>query len=288
MEENHKHSAGCMALVRSYFPGMKPAYKRIATFILQHPEETLNMSIIQVAKQAGVSPGTVTRFCCSIGYSGFPDFKSALRIDMLSIDNRFREELRVDDPVYSIVDKVFDLAIQGLRDTLVTLDPAAVARAAEAILDAEHVYCGPAGMASSGIVPLLGQKLLNLGILLVHFENPAMAPRYIDIIKPKDVVIGISHSGTSPLVVDFIEQCREHGATTICITNHIDAPLVKVSDIPLITAAAREAPLLGEPITVRLSQVAVVDTLYAVLSIMKHRRERGEGGGEHNEHGGKA
>jgi DNA-binding MurR/RpiR family transcriptional regulator len=76
------------------------------------------------------------------------------------------------------------------------------------------------------------------------------------------------------MVVNFLEQCRDQGATTICITNYMDAPITAVSDIRLITAAGREAPLWGEPIAVRPSQVALVDTLYTVLSILKYKRDQ--------------
>jgi DNA-binding MurR/RpiR family transcriptional regulator len=123
---------------------------------------------------------------------------------------------------------------------------------------------------------MLSQKLLNIGIVLMDFSNPSMAYRYIDTLKPKDVVISISHSGISKTVVSFLEQCREQGAITICITNYMDAPITAVSDIRLITAAGREAPLWGEPIAVRPSQVALVDALYTVLSILKYKREQQE------------
>lgn len=254
-------------------PNMRPSYGRVAHFILDNPETTLNLSIVQVARHASVNPGTVSRFCTSLGYAGFAEFKGALRIDLLSIDDRFQADLKLDDSVGDVVQKVFDLGIQGLRDTLVTLDPNAVYQAAKAILNARYVCCAPRGMSSSGIVDILSQKLLNLGIMPLNLSDYEMAPRYIATLNANDVVIAISHSGAVKKQKDFLEQCRDQGVTTICVTNYMDAPIVEVSDIRLITAAGREAPLRGEPITVRLSQVALVDTLYAVLSVLKYRRD---------------
>lgn len=280
MAEARALHGGCLAIIRSYFPNMPPSSKRIAQTILDSPEQVLALTIVQVARKANVSPSTVTRFCTSLGFSGFPEFKSSLRIELLSSDNRFRGHIHIDDSVPDIIDKVFDLGVEGLRDTLVTLDLEELQRAAEAIDRARGVFCAPTSIASGAIVSLLEHKLLNLGILLTHFNNPSMATRYIAMLQEGDVVIAVSHSGSSRIVIDFIEQCHDQGTTTICVTNHLDSPLAKVSDIRLITAAGREAPLRGEPIGVRLTQAALIDALYVVLSIRKYRRAAGAQGGE--------
>jgi DNA-binding MurR/RpiR family transcriptional regulator len=51
------------------------------------------------------------------------------------------------------------------------------------------------------------------------------------------------------------------GATTICITNHPGSPVTEVADIKLYTAAEETTPV-GDPLSARAAQLAVIDILY--------------------------
>ena len=52
-------------------------------------------------------------------------------------------------------------------------------------------------------------------------------------ISPKDIVVGIAASGTTPYVVGGLELCQQHGIPTACITCNEGAPLAAVSDFPI-------------------------------------------------------
>ncbi len=52
-------------------------------------------------------------------------------------------------------------------------------------------------------------------------------------ISPKDIVVGIAASGTTPYVVGGLELCQQHGIPTGCITCNEGAPLAAVSDFPI-------------------------------------------------------
>lgn len=50
---------------------------------------------------------------------------------------------------------------------------------------------------------------------------------------PKDFVLGISASGTTPFVLAALEQCRRHHITTGCIVSNPDSPIAGQSDYPV-------------------------------------------------------
>jgi len=52
-------------------------------------------------------------------------------------------------------------------------------------------------------------------------------------ISSKDIVIGISASGTTPFVLSGLKKCREHNVTTGCIVSNPDSPIAKLADIPV-------------------------------------------------------
>jgi DNA-binding MurR/RpiR family transcriptional regulator len=85
-----------------------------------------------------------------------------------------------------------------------------------------------------------------------------------------DVVIGISHSGSSKDVVEALEFAKKSGATTICITNQGKSPITKnnVSDIKLFTSST-ETKYKVVGLSSRLAQLTIVDALYAYISLKK-------------------
>jgi N-acetylmuramic acid 6-phosphate etherase len=52
-------------------------------------------------------------------------------------------------------------------------------------------------------------------------------------VSPKDVVIGIAASGTTPYVIGALETCRENKISTGCVTCNPGTPLAQVSDFPV-------------------------------------------------------
>lgn len=52
-------------------------------------------------------------------------------------------------------------------------------------------------------------------------------------VTSKDVVIGITASGTTPYVIGAIKKCTEHQVTTGCITCNADSPLARLVDHPI-------------------------------------------------------
>lgn len=68
------------------------------------------------------------------------------------------------------------------------------------------------------------------------YEN-IFAQQLLPLVRPSDVVIGISTSGNSPNVVKAIEVANEHGATTIGFTGFNGGKLSKMIDIEVHVAS---------------------------------------------------
>ena len=52
-------------------------------------------------------------------------------------------------------------------------------------------------------------------------------------VSPRDIVVGISASGTTPFVLQGLRECREHGITTCCVVNNPGSPIAAISDYPV-------------------------------------------------------
>lgn len=51
-------------------------------------------------------------------------------------------------------------------------------------------------------------------------------------ISPKDIVVGISASGTTPYVLESLKKCQENGIPTGSVVGNPDAPISKYSNYP--------------------------------------------------------
>ncbi len=52
-------------------------------------------------------------------------------------------------------------------------------------------------------------------------------------ISPKDIVVGISASGTTPFVLGALEGCRSRGIPTGCIVSNPESPIAAQADYPV-------------------------------------------------------
>jgi N-acetylmuramic acid 6-phosphate etherase len=52
-------------------------------------------------------------------------------------------------------------------------------------------------------------------------------------VSPKDIIIGISASGTTPFVLGALAECRKNGIATACIVSNPDSPIAAQADYPV-------------------------------------------------------
>ena len=65
--------------------------------------------------------------------------------------------------------------------------------------------------------------------------------------------------------IDVLREARDHGATTIAVTNFPWSPITEVADYVLLTAA-RETAFRSGAMTSRIAQLTVVDCLFITLA----------------------
>ncbi|MCH8902330.1 MAG: N-acetylmuramic acid 6-phosphate etherase [Bacteroidetes bacterium] len=89
----------------------------------------------------------------------------------------------------------------------------------------------------------------------------------------KDVVIGLSASGSTPYVIGALRNCRENNITTACITCNPDTELAKWADHPIeivvgpefITGSTRMKAGTAEKLILNMISTAVMIKLGRVL-----------------------
>lgn len=237
---------------------MGKAEKKVADWILNHPNELLPLSIVELAEQSESSEATIVRFSKRLGFSGYQELKISLAKETKT--NIVNAHMTKEDTAFEIYEKVCNDIYYSLESTRKVLDADSLQSASEAIMSAGKIVI--MGLGNSAAVALdASHKLLRIGLDAYAYTDNHMQVIAASHLKEGDVAIGISHSGSSKDVIEAMQVAREHGATTICITNKGKSTIQKHSDIVLHTAS-EETKYNILALTSRIAQLSIIDTLY--------------------------
>ncbi|MBP2229566.1 RpiR family carbohydrate utilization transcriptional regulator [Azospirillum agricola] len=263
-----------LAAIEASLDRLRRAEIAVARVVLAAPDAVLEDSIGQLAAKAGVSEPTVLRFCRAAGFSGFQDFK--LRLAQHLAASAAREEARLapvtlardlspGDSVGGAAAKVLNRAIDALARLRDTLDPAALERAARALLTAGRVEIVGVG-ASGAVAQDAHHKLFRLLPAVAASSDAHIQAMAAATLGPGDVLLAISKTGTSREILDSAAIAREGGATLVAITG-AGTPLAALCDT-LLVVDVDEDTAVHTPMASRLAQLALVDALTVAVGLL--------------------
>ncbi|MGG1573449.1 MurR/RpiR family transcriptional regulator [Fictibacillus sp. NRS-1165] len=247
---------------------LRDSEKKIIEYIEQNQEEIIHLSITEVAERSETSESSVVRLCKRLGYKGFQDLKINLAKEVMTPEKVIHEIIEKGDDVVTIKKKVFQSNIQALYDTIEVCNDEEIKKAVNAISNARLIeFYGTGG---SGTVALdAHHKLLKLGIKSFAYNDSILQAMSASVLTNKDVVIGVSHTGSNTDVLSALKLAKEAGATLICITNSSKSPITKISDIVLQTAS-NETLFRTDAISSRIAQLTIIDILVAAVANQKY------------------
>jgi N-acetylmuramic acid 6-phosphate etherase len=92
-------------------------------------------------------------------------------------------------------------------------------------------------------------------------------------VTPKDIVVGISASGTTPYVLQTLKHCKEHGIPTGSFVNNPDSPISKYSDYPVEVVTGPEFITGSTRMKAGTSQKLICDMISSTVLIRLGRIE---------------
>ena len=251
---------------------MGPAEKRIAEYLLQHSGEIINVSISELAEKCGCGDATVVRFSRRLGFSGYGELKLRIAGEVNS-SSAISSEIEKGDSCFTIFKKRIVNIEETLYNTESVLDEESLNKASEAISTTDRIVIFGLGN-SAAIAQDAAHKFLRLGLSAQACCDNHMQAIISSHLKRGNVAIGISHSGASKDTVEALRLAKACGATTICITNYDNSPIVATSDICLFTKSNEtEYSILA--MSSRIAQLAIIDSIYThiLLNYDKYTRK---------------
>lgn len=249
---------------------MSPAMEKIAGLLLDHPTAPLDLSITELAQQAGTSAATVTRFCRVIGYAGYVPLRVGVAADMgrgdvtSSWHTDLGRSFDPDDPAERVLEALLDTHLRSLRETATSADLEQVTRIAARIATCEHldIY----GIGGSAVMATeLAARLYRIGINVHAWSEVHDGLTSAAIHGGGCVAIGISNTGRTIETEQMLAQARSSGAFTVALSNRGDSPLARLADEHLLTATPDEY-LQPDELSAKHSQLFVLDLLYVLVA----------------------
>ncbi|WP_373777321.1 MurR/RpiR family transcriptional regulator [Glaesserella sp.] len=241
--------------------------KKIANAILSQPDLLSQCSLSEVAHQLDVGEATFIRFCRTLGFKGYTDFKLDLAIELATQEKESSVLLDTDvaetDTPREIAIKLQATLSNVITETINLLDFHELEKVVGELRKAKRIFLF--GVGSSGVTAEDAKhKLMRIGLQTDAVTNNHFMYMQAALLKKGDMVIGISHSGYSEETTKALHIARENEATTVAITHNLRSPITNAADYVLINGN-RQGHMQGDSIGTKMTQLFVLDLIYALL-----------------------
>lgn len=244
--------------INEKMPHLSKGQKKLARFILEHYEKAVFITASNLGKIAGVSESTVVRFAMEMGFDGYPELQSELKM-LIKTELTAPQRMKLSDEQMSksnkdILTNILEKDAERIKSTLRHIDKNVFDNCVENILKAKKVYI--IGVRSSNSLSSFLGFYLNLmidNVVYVNYSTSTEIFEQIFRIEEGDVLIGISFPRYSRRTIKVMEYAFSKKATTIAITDNEYSPLIKFATNSLIA---------------RSDMVSFIDSLVAPLSVI--------------------
>ncbi|WP_072524795.1 MurR/RpiR family transcriptional regulator [Clostridium sp. Marseille-P3244] len=256
--------ADVFSKIRTLNNSFTKAEKKVAEYVLKYPREVLNTSISDLAEKCGVGDTSVFRFCKTLKFKGYQDFKMAV---VRALSNSGSEEnwsinseINISDSLTDVTNKLLTTNISSLNETYSLLNIKHLEKAVDALIYARQILF--LGVGSSLLSALEAyNRFLRITPKTKCPLDAHMQAMEASLLGSGDVAVIISFSGSTKDSVECARLAKEGGAFVIALTRYVKSPLTNYADVVLI-CGSNEGPLQGGSVTAQISLLYLLDMLY--------------------------
>ena len=234
---------------------LSPAQRRVAGFLLDHPEEAVWLSAEELGRRSGVSQPTVSRFAYALGFDGYPELRDQARAQV-------QEQLRSNGN---------DLdSVSALR-RLVASETANLAELASSPWAGERIDRIGSNLAESRPLPVLGLRVSKpFADLFVHFAAK-VHPDVRSVPSNSagdDVLVNARSAGATWLLAFGLPRYPRALQDTIQFARSLGMRVALVTDSPLCPLANDVDDLLAAPVASTLTFDSAVAPMALTMSLL--------------------
>lgn len=242
------------------------AEKGLVQCLLEKPEEVAGLSIHVLAERTYTSAATIIRLCRKLGFNGYKDFTISLNYE-LALRSEARKdistEIRREDRLKDIVDKVTYRSIQALEDTRKLVDLDELQMCVDTLDQAKTI--GLFGIGSS----LLAARDMYLKFLRLNKPCICNDDLHSQIVCARNLSAGdaaviFSYSGQTREMLTCARILKEQNVAVITVTRFAENELTRLADGKLYVSA-KELLVRTAATSSRISQLNIIDILFTAF-----------------------
>lgn len=253
-----------------HYSDLTAGERRLVSYLISDLDLALTLSVKSLSEKAGVSVATVVRLAQHLGFDGYKALRLHLAGRRSGHEDFVLDFEKSGSTLRQQVQKVLNADMDCIQLTLQDLCYPTLEAVAEQIRTSENILLF--GVATSYVVCRdMALKLQRVGRAATCCETPHDAALTLARFSPRDLVIGISHSGENADTCRVLRIARKFGIPSAAVTTFPGSSICALTDLVLYSKT-RESPLHKIAITSRTSQFAVMDALFTAYFTLDHKR----------------
>ncbi|MCI1985364.1 MAG: MurR/RpiR family transcriptional regulator [Lactobacillus sp.] len=243
----------------SHLPKLTGTDHKLATVILADPGAVVNLTIAALAKKAGVSSASVTRFCRTIGLAGFHQLKIALA----RVASNPGPDAALDgNDLHAALARI---AANKRDEILTTLNApeATISAFLTQLKNASVIQVAAAGGTQPVALDAV-YKFNQLGRFAFTDMSGDTAIAQTLNLPTTGVLLVISNSGETRRLLDQITIAKKRGIPVLALTNRADSPIGLQATEHLQTAV-RQRVFESEYFFSRVAAMTAIEALFLLL-----------------------
>ncbi|MBY0351422.1 MurR/RpiR family transcriptional regulator [Tabrizicola sp.] len=228
-----------ITLIHDRYDSMSKSYQKIALYLTQNPNDVAVLSVNAIGAKCGIHASSFVRYAQSLGYRGFKElqavFQRRLTTAAPGFDARVKAlETELGGAREGEMGLLADLVardVASLQELMASIDPDALARAAELLEGADTVYL-IGQLRSAPVVDLLRYVLTMLGKRTVLLDaSGGLATHMAKVARPTDLLVVVSFRFYATEVVNVSEETARRGVPILAITDSTLSPYAKLAQV---------------------------------------------------------
>ncbi|MBU5362696.1 MurR/RpiR family transcriptional regulator [Enterococcus raffinosus] len=216
---------------------------KIAQFILDQPQDVLEMTAQQLARAADSSSAAVIRLCKRLKVYGFPQLKIELSADLSGgeLSRKIQPEVRENEEISSIKERLLVNTQNSLAETVEEIDDDQIYQLSQIVARSRRLLVLGIGV-SNLVAQDIAQKWGSVGTIVIAFNNvndllPIVANAGIE-----DSLWVVDNSGETPEAIYAAQIAKERKVPIITMTKKGSNTISELGDVEIHTSQPIELP----------------------------------------------